>query len=284
MFHKFLKLYSRYGLLDTESQKLEDLLLHETCRRRHECWSEADQERMSQENKVQLPFIGPRYNNSAARLAVIGTNLNESGGLFEVQQLCIHAQFLISNGWKKIRFGNPPERYSGGLFWHRLAAYAAVICSISDLRVSGDYVEVGGMPLLSNPSLLADAMGEIAFLELIKCSPRGERSKPSDQMWNLCPREFLLEELSLLRPTILLTMGIKTGRALRYILSDVKELTPEDSSGMLAVARLAGRTIIVVSVPHPASPGGSADSCISHLAACCIEKSAMFQLCAKAPI
>ncbi len=102
MLDKFLELYKANGVLDVSGQRLVDKPLHEACPDRRACWAGHEPgPRLSQWNKIQIPFIGPLYWQTPAGLVVIGQNLNENGGVFSVSQLVVSVQSIVSSGQSK---------------------------------------------------------------------------------------------------------------------------------------------------------------------------------------
>jgi hypothetical protein len=57
------------------------------------------------------------------------------------------------------------------------------------------------------PRELVGALHRTARLQAVKCIPRRARSRPTDGMWRNCPSFLLVEELKLLKPGYLLTLG-----------------------------------------------------------------------------
>lgn len=264
MLDRFLRLYKQSGVLDDCGQKLKELLLHEACPDAAECWAGSEASGCQADwNKIQMPFIGPRYANSRSRLAVLALNLNGDGGLFSLHWLIANAQSIFMTGCKKTHFG--AEDYSGTLFFHRLAAYS-LLAVRSDWNFSEGEVWLGESRLVDNFEALSDILNSIAFLEAIKCSPAGGRSSPTRSMWSQCPRRFLISELRTLAPRTILVLGKETLTALPMETgSPVAEA--ENSLIRLYRSTIEGGEVSLINVVHPAYPrGGSAESLVSDLA------------------
>lgn len=93
-----------------------------------------------------------------------------------------------------------------------------------------------------------------AFLNHIKCSPTGERSKPSEAMWERCGVHVLKRESAILQPRVLVVLG--TGDNLYYlerrVLDETLRPVCSEADVRSCHGRLDGRELDVIAVPHPA--------------------------------
>ncbi|MFB3893672.1 MAG: hypothetical protein ACE15C_16790 [Phycisphaerae bacterium] len=270
MFQELVDLYSRNCVVDTADQRLEALPLHKTCPRCKDCWGAQEVVQSAcfdKWNRISLPYVGPGFAATPKRLLIAGQNLNGDGGLLEVQGLAVHALCLLSRGVKKIRFGNPASVYRGSLFWHRMATYSAIVLR-SDWEITGNSVTIGGNNIADNAAILAEAMESIAFLNMIKCSPPDERSKPFQEMWNWCPRTFAYKEIEILDPGTLIVLGKDAIYPLKN--STKIQTTEVDTTGAgkvsLHLVHFSQRRIPAFNIVHPTAPGGSDGKLISYLA------------------
>jgi len=171
--------------------------LHDACPAKDHCWEAfpATARPEQGEAEISVPWIGPGYKDH--RLCAVAINQNEYGGL--------GAHWWIVGGrLEDLDRGTKPD------FHYPVGRYMAAVLASLD-----------GIPVLSNDELdtgaAADAWRRCCFTEAIKCSPLGERSRPSDAMWHNCPSRFLLAELAILQPRTLIVVGRDTGDALRQL-------------------------------------------------------------------
>ena len=268
MLSRLLRLYKRNDVLTDSGQVIDALPLHEACPDTEVCWADCHSGQADW-NRIQLPFIGPSYLNHPARLLAVGLNLNggDGGGLFFVHKLVVYAQALLLARHKKIHFG--ARDYAGSPLWHRLAAYSLLIVRPDwDLRDGELWLQ--GTHLLDSFGALSDALNYIAFTELIKCSPKGKKSKPTKAMRSRCPRRFLRNELDILAPRTILVLGIETAYDLPLGRCKLKART-EDSRIRLYSALLNDEEVSVISVFHPTARGGTSDRLVSDFAGFLVE-------------
>ncbi len=195
----------------------------------------------------------------------MGLNLNHDGGLSAILELTLHAQYILASGAKKTRFGNDPQDYSGSVFWHRFACYAALVVR-DDWELRDDEVFVGGQRLLDSPDTLAQTLESVAFLEMVKCSPDWPESEPTNNMQHLCPQRYLKHELGILKPKWLLLLG-KSGLEHLPLASPEKMAESEDKFAALYRSRGSEGVTTIVTVVHPTyRRGGSSESIVASLA------------------
>ena len=237
--------------------------LHRVCENGAACWGEAQDRLPPDEGEtgcISQPWVGSRYRD--LRLAAIGVNLNEYGGLNALVELTEEAKELIAEGCRRVRFHNTYNEYAGSFLWHRLGAYAAAIAETS--RVA--FVEWGddGYPL---PKNVAQSFDMIAFMEHVKCAPIGEKSKPTTAMWKRCGAHILRNELEILRPAQLLILGTSdNARYLSVQVLDAKmDCVIQHGSVISAIGSIAGNVIKIIVVPHPTSYGGASRAILDDL-------------------
>ncbi|MBM3668352.1 MAG: hypothetical protein FJW90_12965, partial [Actinobacteria bacterium] len=102
-----------------------------------------------------------------------------------------------------------------------------------------------------------------ALLELVKCSPVGDRSAPTEEMWNVCLGEFLVGELAVLQPRVLLVLGLSKSSERVSLLREVGGWDRFDRRKGLhtGTIKVDGHATSVVCVYHPGFYGwrGSLD-------------------------
>lgn len=252
MPHHLLQMYAGLGVVSNNTP----LPLCETCGHHQECWQGNEHRKpLDQGNihwsHVSLPWIGTKYNTF--RIAVIGINPYEAGGLEFYPKLIPQAREEMAGGRIKVTFNHPG--YAGTVLWHRIGLYASQ--TILNFVNDDDPLT---FPDLSH----VDAYDWIAFTNHVKCSPIGDRSKPSQAMWENC-HSILKKELGILAPKIMIVLG--TGDNFHYLNKNVLDETPslldETKSVRLYVGKLHSKTIGIINVPHPAAPGRGASHQIS---------------------
>lgn len=243
---EFRTLYKNLGLLSTASNIKS---LHRDCINCSICWSNIESDRFPPENDeaytVSRPFVGQYYKQN--RLAILGINLNEYGGYDAYYKLLDKAKKQLSMGKKKLFRSNS---YSGSIVYHRMMTYASIILN--------DQHQPSGEDLSNN-------IDNIAFLNHIQCSPIGEKSKPSEQMWENCGSHILRKELAILRPEDLLVLGTTDNLTNTLnILTDVAN-TYHSKEIRIYEASLSSSKIRVIAICHPTSRGGSSRRLYSQL-------------------
>jgi hypothetical protein len=247
-----LKMYEKRGVYSSVGA----LPLCETCENNELCWNGIEGRKPTSVQNlhwshVSLPWIGHKYN--IFRMVVLGINPYEAGGIDFYPNLIPLAKEEMSQGKIKVNFGH--EGYKGTVLWHRIGIYASQII----LKFVNDD-DVYRFPELSH----IDAYDWISFTNHIKCSPVGDRSEPSQAMWENC-HSILKDELYMLTPKILLVLG--SGDNIYYLLKNVLEETPILIEGTkyarIYQGIINGKQIVIINVPHPAAPGLGASKQIS---------------------
>lgn len=251
MYSKILELYDRKGVIYDNQSKVEGCLLYETCSRKETCWQNITHQKADW-NIIQMPYIGSDYKTEKYPIAILGLNLNQSGGICSLRDLVLDAQYSLSKGWVKIRFGNDYQEYPGTFLFHRVAVYSNIISNRNS---------ISSIPDLLLSKNLSNIYDKICFLEAIKCSPYNEsNSSPTAEMYQNCPQEFLLEELEIIKPKILLVLGKET-----IVPENMFDVLSKKNSkyGNISVYEIRNNQIeYVYQVIHPTARGGNSNEII----------------------
>lgn len=219
-----------------------------SCERASECWRNVPEVRRpagtssrdpdSENGCMILPWVGPEYRRGGA--CVLGMNIHYSGYDAEFAlEYCI----TLDPKWGQVsnlRKGRQPHRSS----WAKstMRDVAAVLRSSRGLP-----------PETTDPNELADALLWSSRVQAVKCSPIGGRSTPLPEMVQNCPSQFLLRELEILQPSVLLAYGQPVKAALRQAGGwTVEEAEPAFQRGMMN--ELPGTTVFLLT--HPAHGRG----------------------------
>lgn len=104
------------------------------------------------------------------------------------------------------------------------------------------------------PGALAAVWDSCAFLEIVKCSPAGNRSWPSDAMLETCPSFLLRSELEVLRPRVVILLG--RGKRTRDVVRPMLDVTWGESPGSFerdTFTLADGAEATLLSVNHPST-------------------------------
>jgi hypothetical protein len=163
------------------------------------------------------------------RIAVVAINFNFYGGLGAQQ-------------W--VRRGDIHERLGRGkrsLFPYRVGQYLAALLASQ----RGEAVTVN-----DDPAAGADGFESCAFIQAVQCSPRPEVGRPSDAMWSNCPPRYLLAQLELLEPRLVMAVGRPTWPWVRDLCGvQVREYRP-------SLWRGSSNAVEAVFVNHPSHGDG----------------------------
>jgi hypothetical protein len=196
-----------------------------------------------------LAWVGPGYDQT--RTILIGENLYDHGGLDALSELVRLAKLELSAGKRRVSYG--ASNYRGTLIWHRAAVYVHKWLAAAD-------GEAGEEP--SGPDVAA-ILDQVAFTNHVKCSPRassGSRSTPNEAMWFNCGQSILKREIELLAPTRVLALGLNNGR--RFLLNVCPNARCLYSASGLVSFDRDDTGMQVLSVRHPAAPGGASRAVI----------------------
>ncbi|MCB9654041.1 MAG: hypothetical protein H6729_07940 [Deltaproteobacteria bacterium] len=262
--------------------RCEALHLPDSCSNAASCWSSAHHRRPPSGHaagEISPPWIGPNYREGG--LVVVLVNLNAWGGLDFGPNAKKGNRFLgqaaasaLSRGQRRL-FGG--DGYAGTLVWHQAAQYSATWLEVKT-----------GMPSRNgdrySPRALSETMNAIAMTQHIKCSPisdaKNERSQPTEAMWAHCGRTFLAREIEILRPSAIIALGSgQNTSALRDIFPASPRIKVSqqvqlgrrpfdmtiESRIVPGTAPKANACVELISVPHPAAPGGTARRLVAEL-------------------
>lgn len=243
-----------------------------TCDFSNSCYEGQEERKPDKINKewseIILPWIGKSY--TKYKIAFLGINPNEDGGLFQAYKLIEEAKKEMLEGITKVNFGyvhasgvRIGKKYKGTFLWHRMAAYtksikSALSCDPDDLMKAYELNNIENF----EPQKVANEFDSIVFLNHIKCSPLNERSKPSSKMWENCGGNVLLEELKILRPEylILLGTGDNLWALIHHTLKEHNLSFSEYKEMKYINTTVLGFSTKIIAIPHPAAPAGGANT------------------------
>jgi hypothetical protein len=249
---QFMELYKRLGVVDESDHGVP---LHKHCDKRGECW-EAIADRtppahLGERSHISLPWVGPNY--CEAKLLVVGENLNECGGLNAATMLVREATREMMGRSRRVFKGGKCENgklYRGTLFYFIVGCYVAALIPEHLSRPS-----LSDHSGFQSEQLVASVYDYIAYTNQVKCSPSGERSRPSSRMWENCGNRILKEEIKILNPEKILVLGIQNNRYFlgAKVLDSEPHWTAFGSAGKVLASNcsVAGCPVQVFAVPHP---------------------------------
>lgn len=238
--NQFLRAYTKIGI-----QK--DVHFTQCCSNADECWKGLPRlGKKDNYNSIYAPYIGSEYKNT--HLAVIAENMFEWGGWGSVDWLVENAKEELPFR-TRVRFENEFKKYAGSFLWLWLGAYGAAFAEKVGLK-SCEWKN--GMP--SIPDVI-QGFDFLAYTNHVKCSPGGDRKdrgRPTSAMWHRCGSLILKEELRLLNPSTLLIMGKGWNQwAFQEYIFDEKAALTTNGTACYGIAKLNGKSIKVIVVPHP---------------------------------
>lgn len=248
--YHIIKIHNEFHTMEKEHSipNCENCIHHESC------WKDIEHRKPTTHpngnvewTHISLPWIGKMYNKH--RIAVIGINPYEAGGKNFYPLLIEQAKHDLGTGKIKLNFGH--KSYSGTILWHRIALYTKQILDSKEDQETVNF-------LLSDIPI-QNAYDYVAFTNSIKCSPMGERSIPSLNMWKNCSN-ILNKELEILSPKMIFIIG--KGDNLFFFLNQVVEsyqLIEKTKYVDLYEVLLHGEKKIVISFPHPSAPSMGGD-------------------------
>lgn len=246
------KMYYESGFI-TEGG--EPVSLYQSCKYADYCWAALDERKPDNENVnwsyLSFPWIGENYYKH--KILVLGINTNEGGGFEFNTQIITEARKELEKGRKRVNFGYvfpSGKKYVGTYLWHRIACYTKAVREA--LCCDGDDIYDDRLRNMDN---IQEEYDHNSFLNHIKCSPEGGRSKPSAAMWKNCGAHVLKQELEILSPAYLVVLGV--GDNIYYLINDVlagdiHEVNSR-SDVKLYYTRHFGKPIKIIVVPHPSS-------------------------------
>ncbi len=213
------------------------LPLEASCRCGAACWRrEGDALPPREKAGVSIPWVGEEY--AQTRVCLLGINFNKDGGLDAHWRLTRSVIEHLRRGRKQVH---------ESLFGHRAGTAAATVARGLPLPDRGSSTPGGdGSP--------ADGWSRCAFLQLVRCAPWRGKSEPNETMWANCPNLYLVDELRILAPRVLIVFGAGAAddrlRSLGYV-------TRWDRDGGFQRGELVigGLAIEVLGLAHPAAWG-----------------------------
>ena len=105
---------------------------------------------------------------------------------------------------------------------------------------------------------LSDIYDRLVFLEAIKCSPKGNKSKPEKNMNYCCPNEFLISEINILNPKMILLFGNSVSNYFKIKKNLVNNINYSKNKKIeLFKISVNNKIIDVVKIIHPTAFGGN---------------------------
>lgn len=250
--NKLRKIYSLLGLTDNDGKFLT---LHSDCPNSEYCWKYAKERKPKDDGfwTVTRPWIGARY--SELRLLAIGINMNQYGSYEGAINLINQTKIEIKQGKRKMFVTN---EYSGTFFFHRMGSYITAFVE-NALLITPTWKN--NYPL---PEDIVSSFDFISYTNHIKCSPKNDKSKPSDkskptyQMWEKCGNFILKQEIELLKPSKILILGNADNfRFFNQNVLDNKIHLERKGKVEIGNGYVNKKPIEIFVVPHPASFGGN---------------------------
>lgn len=239
--------YRDLGFLDDRSNPLP---LHIVCKRRNECWADAEG-RLPPEScrcsYISEPWFGRRY--PELRLLIIAENRSKNEALLTNEDQVKNAQVSLMNMYRRISVNDAQDNLYGSFLWHRITPYLAAFAQQFGLLAIDN--DANGYPLGPIASRLYDC---VAFTQHIKCSPSNNNGKPTRAMWQCCGSHVLQSEIFLAEPEHILVLGKSHNASyLRHNVLDKGSWNVIDQLGDISYIRaeIFGNPLNVWVVPHP---------------------------------
>ncbi|MEM7677149.1 MAG: uracil-DNA glycosylase family protein [Myxococcota bacterium] len=255
--------------------------LPRACEKAKACWAAAARRLPNTQcaTEISPPWIGARYDEG--RVLVVLANLYDYGGCDFGPNATVGMRFLgaaaragFAHGHRRLFGGNG---YRGTDVWSQAVHYAAAWLDVLGRRAAGN-VSQGRF----TPTVLADTMDLIAIAQHVKCSPRGNRSAPTQEMWSHCGAHVLGEEIEILQPEAIIVLGsgdnwnafwpklapVDHGRARRAVGRGWIEHSFRTTH--------CGRTVEVLVTPHPAGFGMTSQALVREVHRLLHERTAVF--------
>lgn len=233
MITDLLRLYRDKGLIAIDNQSIYATRMDLACDKCNECW-EGIEASKADWNEIFLPHIGSSYQQD--RIAIIGLNPHQYGGLYEFQKLVSEAALLIAEGNKKINWG--ATEYKGTMVFYYAAIYASLV-----------HRAIHGRTFSGIEDITFEEAGRVfdyaAYTNTIKCSPNHDRSCPSGNMVANCANHVLLDEFKILAPRLIISLGSDATSAA------VKGLGLEHVVSEDVCSYYRGGDLQLIGVPHP---------------------------------
>jgi len=251
---RFKKLYSELGLIDNDG---EMLTLHSDCQNFSYCWQNIQNRKPENDGfwTITRPWIGQKY--SELELLVIAINMNEYGSYEGAINLIEQTKVEIEQGRRKMFVS---DTYSGTFLFHRMGSYVTAFAEKAEL-LKPTWIED-----YPSPPDIVSALEFISYTNHVKCSPTGEKSKPSYQMWERCGNFILKPEIELLSPKRLLVLGNSDNfYYLNHNVLDTEIALKWQGKIGIGNGYINKKSIEIFVVPHPASFGGNSSEIMNDL-------------------
>lgn len=209
------------------------------------CWRSASRARRTptraapEDGGIILPWVGDGYRPGGLLIIAVNPNIAET----DATHLLSEHEITWDRHHRTLENGQRLDE--GSNFAYRMARSAALLLDSVDGRELADHEE---------PQDLVGSLHRTARLQSVKCVPRRKRSRPTSAMQRICPNFLLEQELAILRPGAILTLGNIPDSAVAQ-LSGYEDLETESSEFLWRHTLTAnwGRAEIF-SIPHPADP------------------------------
>jgi len=246
---KLKQAYRQKGIYSSENNN--SLPLHRACLFNDVCWeSENLMKRQDSEtyNGINCPYIGQRYHDS--RLLAIGENNRN-----DVKPHCFRSeQFWVQDAAKRIISREP----KGTNLYSYLSEYVTII--LVKLGILKD-IKLDEIDNTIKSSVLNEY---IAWTQLVKCNPQNEngnqRNRPRKNMYKICPKHILKDEIEILNPKYILTLGKETFNETITVLekqlgySGSSKNISDDNKVRIWKGKLNSFELVVIGTFHPSYP------------------------------
>jgi hypothetical protein len=250
---EFRKLYTQLGFIAENGNHLP---LFEVCNHAERCWNRVGDERrpLQNESGISAPWVGRKYNELG--LLVIGINTNDAGGEGALTNLVERArEKLLDDPLRRLVFADRQHGYRGSLFYHRAGSCAFEFAKSAKLLEEPSEMSPDGFPCNGD---IAHAYDYVTYTNHIKCTLRGDRGRPTHQMWEMCGGHVLAREVSILQPRYILILGMADNWWYFYqkVLNG-RALPPAQGNGEVRQdeVEMYGKAVRILLVPHPIRMG-----------------------------
>lgn len=201
---------------------------------RAEIWDDREED-----GSIFWPWVGEQYRSGGVCLVGITPNMDDNAWWSIALEYGItgHVINAFDSGLERV------SQFARSPFHYRAATTAAAVL---------DWLEGRPPPLgLRQPKTLASVVEKISRLQAVKCIPRTDRGKTTDAMCERCPERFLLRELEVLEPGVIVALGKQPREALAR--TGRLDLSVEKPAFRCGALKLAARTIDCFALPHPSA-------------------------------
>lgn len=233
--------YERLGLLAGSQTKP----LWKCCPHGPECWSSAKKPGRGSavnDGRITLPWIGPRYERGG--VVVVAINLHNAAGLLTEYAIACSSAGTPEHPSQIGSFEAGRKQAHKSPFAYGSVRTAAMLLDVLD-----------GVPVTDrvSPLELIAPINRIARLQAVKCAPDdGGRGTPTSAMKRNCPPLLLHDELSILQPRMILTIGKPAEEAIRRL--PEHRITSDRRAITRATVPLGADPCAIYSIAHPVSP------------------------------